>query len=207
MLESETRAEVQASTALPPAAPAAAAPSPWLPSVAPAQALAPSPFLLPSAGAGAGAPEPGFRFLFTPPAANAVQPVAMSPFAVAPNAAAQQAAGEEGAVDLTETCAPWTQLTPMPSTCCSDGDDEPQRPPSPSVVRGKGEEDGEECAFDGKAKMLVLVRPAFARHMPHGLTLQARCCRPTRSGPTMALATCSSGDRRAPRLAAGVPGW
>lgn len=46
--------------------------------------------------------------------------------------------------------------TPPPPP--ADGDDEPQRPPSPSVVRGKGEEDGEECAYDGKAKMLVLVR-------------------------------------------------
>ena len=106
VLETETRAEVQASTALSPPAPAAraAAPSPWLPSVAPAQAPAASPFMLPPAGglgAGAGAPEPGFRFLFAPPPANAVQPVATSPFAVAPNAAAQQAAGDEGVVQVT----------------------------------------------------------------------------------------------------------
>jgi hypothetical protein len=107
VLETESRAEVQASTALPPPAPAApapaAAPNPWLPSVAPAQAPAPSPFLLPPAapGAGAGAPEPGFRFLFAPPPANAVQPVATSPFAVAPNAAGLQQAGEEGVVQAT----------------------------------------------------------------------------------------------------------
>jgi hypothetical protein len=124
-----------------------------VPPPAPAPISAPSPLAPPSFISG-GAPPTGFQFNFS--AGGGISPFAANPFGGAPGAIAEPAGQAEEGVSARRIDPHCFFGAHSPTIV--DGDDEPQRPPSPSVVRSKGEDDGEETVFDGKAKFLALVR-------------------------------------------------
>ena len=55
----------------------------------------------------------------------------------------------------------------MRSRCLCGAEDEPERPPSPSVHKSSAEDDGEQVLFEAKSKLFFLgeVKPLDPQHI------------------------------------------